>query len=100
MSVVTANEAVRSKGLLVEEDCLAHPAPRVKLQVVVGFKAPHFDAQFLEQLFRLGAVQIRARNRLRSAVSDQCLPAASEFVAFGMTAEIVVVVENQNARPV
>src|SRR5258708_30039119 len=49
-------------------------------------------------LMRLGAIQIGTCNRLRSSVADQFLSPAREFVALGMAAEIVVVVENQNAR--
>src|SRR6266852_2408293 len=36
--------------------------------------------------------------KLGPAVSDERLPAAREFVALGMAAKIIVIVENQNAR--
>src|SRR6267142_4018618 len=48
-------------------------------------------------MLRLRAIQIGARNGLRPAVTNQFFPAACKFVALGMPAKIVMVVQNQNA---
>ena len=51
-----------------------------------------------EQAHRDLAVQRRVLDRHGSAVREQRALADAKFVALGMTAEVVVIVEDENAR--
>ena len=70
----------------------------VEILIVVFVKLLNVDAQFLKQVLRLGAVELRCGDGLRAAIAEQGSLGGVEFIAARMAAEIVVVFENQNFR--
>src|SRR5579863_6560963 len=57
------------------------------------------DAEFLEESLRDCAVRPRAVDLERAAVDQLQPPVEGELVALGVAAEVVVIVEDQDARP-
>ena len=58
--------------------------------------ALHLDAELLDQPLGGVAVRIRRRDALRAAVSDEGAALVGELVALRVSAEVVVVVEDQD----
>src|SRR6185312_9685347 len=56
----------------------------------------YLDADLFDQRLRLIAVRVVGGDAERAADTDEHPAVVVEFVALGMTADIVVVVENQN----
>ena len=66
--------------------------------LVVGLvKALRFDPKFFQQPLRHVAVTRWTLDRLRAPIADQRTIAGFELVALGVAAEVVVVVQNQDA---
>src|SRR5262249_20677098 len=88
------DDSVFAEVLLVEEGCGAKTLQRtasVEVAVALDFDTEFFD----EPLCRI-AIRERCRNALRPAVADEGAPVVVELVAFGVTAEVVVVVEDED----
>src|SRR5208283_164887 len=81
---------------LVEKSSGAQMA--VKLPIVGLVKLPRIDAEFFEQPFCIRAVASGTFDGLRAAVAEKHSAGHLELVALGVSAEIVVVVQNQNFR--
>ena len=93
-----AQEAVGAEGLLVEEDSGPQAQARVELLIEGGVEAAGVDAQLAKQARRDLAVPPGGLDRLRPAVTQEHPVSRSELVALRMAAEVVVVLENQDAR--
>src|SRR5262249_7320209 len=64
-----------------------------------GLESLDLDAKVAQQAFGDVAVILLGRvDRLAAAVTDEQATVDGELVAFGVTAEIIVIVEHQNAR--
>src|SRR5262249_55952965 len=68
----------------------------IKFLVVVLLEALYFNPQIGEKLLRLGTIKVRPGDGLRSAIADESFAAAGKFVALGVSAEIVMIVQDQN----
>src|SRR5262249_24889196 len=80
--------------LLVEE----HSGPeRAERTAVLKLRiALHLNRQLLDQALRRVAVRKRRRDALRAAIADERPPLIAELVPLGVSAEVVVVVEDQD----
>ena len=70
----------------------------VEILVVIIVEALDVDADVLEQVLRHIGVPGRGIDGLGAAVADSCLAVNLELVALGMSAEVVVIIENEHAR--
>ena len=87
---------VRTEGFFVEKDRLAHTAGFIEVFVVIFLETLHYDTEILEQLLGLRTVKIGTCDGLRAAIADDQTVSTVELVALGMTAKIVVIVEDKN----
>ena len=94
---IACDQPVSAESRLVEEHRAAHPAAGIVVAIKRGFEAADIDAQILEQAVGHRAEQCLWRlQRFGAAIADQRLAADGEFVAFGVAAEIIVIVEDQD----
>ena len=93
-----AQQPVRSEGLSVEEHGRAHAEPGVEAALEHALPARDDHAKLGNQRTRNRAVRRRAVDRERAAVADQRTPADPELVAPRVAAEVVVIVEDEDAR--
>ena len=70
---------------------------RIELLVVGAIETPCLNAKFRQQSFCNCTVRGRTLNRLRAAIAQQQPLSYAKFVALGVAAEIVMVVENKDA---
>ena len=70
----------------------------IEIPVKIFRKAGDFDSQFFNHAFRHRAVRLGALDRVGAPVADQGSLADAEFVALGVSAEVVVVFEDEDAR--
>ena len=91
-------EPVGAERLAVEEDGRAHVEPSVEATIEHAVPARDVHAQLGEQRTRDRAVRRRAVDGERAAVADQRATADPELVAARVSAEVVVVVEDEDAR--
>ncbi|SVA30124.1 uncharacterized protein METZ01_LOCUS82978, partial [marine metagenome] len=64
--------------------------------IVSGLEPPRVDAEIFEEAFGDGAIASGIFERLGSAVAYDRAPVELELVAFRVTTEIIVVVEDQD----
>ena len=95
---VAGQQAIGAEGLLVEEERGAEAERLVEIRVEHLGIARDLDAQLGDEVFGDFAVRRRAVDRLRAAVADVGAAVVGELVALGVAAEVVVVVEDQDAR--
>ncbi len=93
-----ANEPVGAEGLLIEEDSLPEPPGGVGRSVVELKELVGVDAQIGQNALGDIAPVFPSFDRLRPAVADQGSASELELVALGVAAEVVMIVEHQNAR--
>ncbi len=70
----------------------------VELLVVGLVEAGGVDAEVFEYAFSNRTVVVRALDGLRASVAEQHTIAGAELVALGVTAEIVVIIEDEHSR--
>jgi hypothetical protein len=91
-------QPIDSECLTVEEDRRGHAEPGVEAALEHALPARGDHAKLGNQRTRNRAVRRRAVDRERAAVADQRTPADPELVAPRVATEVVVVVEDENAR--
>src|SRR5258705_9479101 len=89
------DKAIFSECFSIEKQCRAQVA--VKLLIVGFVESACVDAQIFQNTAGHVAVLSRTFNRLGSTIAKQHSAARLKLVALGMSAEIVVIVENENA---
>ena len=93
------HQLVGAKNFLGKKESLAQPAVVVPRAVIIGFEFLRIDAKIKHQLFHNRAEIARRLQGLRAAVAQQKFAVGGgELVALGMAAEIIVIVENEDAR--
>src|SRR5262249_5306129 len=94
---VSDNEGVAAKSLAGEEQAARKTKRSIEVVVERGVKAHEVDAELAHEILGRRAVQGLWRlHRCAAAVADDPAAAEREFVAFGMTAEIVMIVEDED----
>ncbi len=93
-----AHQAVDAEDFLLEENAVIQLPARVELLIERGVEALDVDAEILEQSpGDTVPIVSRTIDRLGTAVADEQLTGDHELVALGVTAEIVVGVQDENA---
>ncbi len=87
-------QAIFSKGLLVEK--CGGSQLRIQFLIVGLIENVRVDSQFFQKPLRFRAVFAGAFDRLRTSVAQQRATGDGEFVAPGVAAEVVVIVEQKN----
>ncbi len=96
---VAADQLVHAEAGLVEEHRAGQAQAGVEVGVEGCLEALELDAQAFQQVFGVFAVEgVRRLQRLAAAVAEDGAPAGLEFVALGMAAEVVVVLDDEDAR--
>src|SRR5580693_6815102 len=97
---VACHQAILTEGFLVEEDALLQSPQCLVIGAFRGCGAEFFriDAQLIHQSVRLFAVRKRRFDGPGAAIREQQPALRAKLVALGVAAEIVVIVENQDAR--
>ena len=88
------NQAVCAECFFVEEDGFFQMHRVKQFLVVVLEETPHVDSQLLQKPHRLLAVIARRLDGLGTTVSEQQSFSCLEFIARGVPAEIIVIVED------
>src|SRR5690349_11533645 len=92
------HEHVAAKGFLVKE-CRSFQVHRlIEVLVEVLIETINVHSEFLQKPKSLLAVMMRGFKRLSSAVTKKKPVARFKFVAFGVAAKIIVVIENEDLR--
>ena len=93
------HQQVASEGLAREEDAARKPERGIERALEGGLEALHPDAEITQQTLRDFAVlRVGGIDRLAAAVADHQAAVEQELVALGVAAEIIVVVEHEDAR--
>src|SRR5215472_18834907 len=98
MRTETRQQHVGGECFFVEECRALQPHALIEVLIEIFVEAIDLDAEFLQQTKRFFAVVMRSLKRLSSAVSNQQPLAGLKLIAFGVSAEIVVIVEDENLR--
>src|ERR1700678_2515060 len=92
------NQLVGAEGLAIEKRTLLESHPLVEVQVLGGLdELFDIDAERTQEAVRDPAVRTRAVDFQRAAVQEIEMATEIEFVALRMPAEVVVIVENEDA---
>ena len=92
------DQLVGAKSFLVEKDAAVEPERGIEIGVRAFFGQRHrIDAQRFQQAVGHGAVRPRAVDQQGAAVDELDPPIERKLVALGVAAEIVVVVEDEDA---
>jgi hypothetical protein len=95
---VADNERVAAECFAIEKYAARQTERRIEAAVERTVEPGEFDAEIAQEAFGHIAPQCFWRlDRLAAAIADQCARPGGEFVALGVAAEIVVIVENENA---
>ena len=92
------HQLVGAKRFLVEENARLQTQGTVKIFVDIVVIRRHINPEFFDQSPGDGAIGRRALNGIGAAESQNRAAARAKFVALGVPAEIIVVLENQDAR--
>src|SRR5215470_16818242 len=92
--VHAGDQAVFPESFLIEESRGA--ALGVKLRVISLVESLRINAEFFQKLFRFRAVTAGAFDGLRAAVGEHHAAPDLEFVALGVSSEIVVIIKDKN----
>ncbi len=95
---VARDELAFAVGFLVESDRIGETHPVEKILVEVLVKPLHIDTDIAEQGPGFVGVTGWRVNRLGTAVGDLGPATDRELVSLGVAAEVIVIVENENAR--
>jgi hypothetical protein len=95
---VARHDHVLPERLAIEEEAGAQAERRVQRAVQQARIAADVDSELLDQALGDGAVRRRAVDRLCAAIADPRASAVGELVALGVPAEVVVVIEHEDAR--
>ena len=96
---VPGHQRVAAERLAIEEHAAREPERGIKAPLERGIEPRHVDAEIAQQAFcRFAPQRPRRLDRLAAAVADDEPPIERELVALGVTAEIVVIVEHEDAR--
>src|SRR6202034_771539 len=91
-------QLVRSKCFFIEENGAGKPVRALEVLIVIFIEFLDVHIQLLQQFLRLLAVKTRPGNRLRPPVAKYRAVAHIIFVSSRMTAKIVMILKDQNAR--
>src|SRR5262249_2156766 len=94
---IAGDEAILAPGLTVEEDAPRKAKLLVEAAVDELTVAGHGDAQLADEGLRHEAVGKRGLDALRPPVADDEPALVADLVRLGMAAEVVVVVEDEDA---
>ena len=95
---VADHQFVGAEGLSIEEDAGLESPLFVERRVLCCLgEFRNVDSEVGEQTGGIGAIGARTINEQRAAVHQIQMSIQIEFVALGMAAEIIVVVENEDA---
>ena len=98
-SWIAGDEHIAPERLARKEYAAREPERRIEPALKRRLEARDIDAQLLQQPLGHAAVQPLGRlHRLAAAIADDQALIDAEFVALGMPAEIVVIVEDEDAR--
>ena len=93
------HQEVASEGLAREEQAARKAKRGIERPLESGLEACDLDAEVAQQTFGdVAVVRLGGIDRLAAAVADHQTAVERELVAPGMAAEIVVVVEHEDAR--
>ena len=96
---ITCNQNVAAEPLTRKEQAAGQAERRIEIAFERRLEPLDVDAEFLKQgLGRWAVERIGRLERLAAAVADDAALADRELVALGMAAEVVVIVEDQDAR--
>ena len=95
--VVVHDQLIGTESLFIEEDFRAQSAGAIHAVVDEFWIRWNINAQLLDQCFRYATIRSRALYGKRSSKAVTERATNAELVALGMPAEIVVIVEDQNA---
>jgi hypothetical protein len=90
------DQPIRTERLAVQEACRSKSS--VRILVVPPREFVHIDVQFAQQCHGGGPICGRTVDRLRAAVAQQRAVADVKFIALGVPAEVIMVVEQQDPR--
>ena len=92
------HQAVDAEHLLLEEHAVVQIPACVEFLIECFVEALHVDSEILQQTLCDAVPMVRRTiDGLGAAVTEQSLPVDHELVAFGMPAEIVVGIQQQDA---
>ena len=92
------DQLVGPKGFLIEENARLQTQRTVEIFADVLVIRRHINTELFDQSLRDCAIRPRAFNGIRAAESQNRAAAGAEFVALGVSAEVIVVLKNQDAR--
>ena len=93
------HQRIASEGLAREEDAARQAERGVESSLKGALEARELDSEIVQQALRHFAVLGKGGiDRFAAAVADDQTPIDVELVALGMAAEIVVIVEDEDAR--
>ena len=96
---IAGHQFVDAESLAREHESGGQPEARIKIRVHRPLEAVDAHAEFGDQAEgRAAPAGLRRLHRFAAAIADQQASVDLEFVAAGMSAEVIVIVENQNAR--
>ena len=94
-----AHQHVAPEGLACEEHAAREPERGIERPLEGALEPLDLDTEVAQQALRDTAVaRPRRIDQLAAAVTDDQAPVDGEFVAPGVPAEVVVIVENENTR--
>src|ERR1700692_1452081 len=91
---------VSAESFLIEKNARLEIERAIKIFIYVLWIGRHIDAQLFDQALGNRAVRRWALDGIRTAESEYHAIARTEFIALGVSAKIVVIVEDQNPRVV
>src|SRR5215471_17168942 len=94
---IAGHEPILTERLCIEKHRWREYGQELLVEAL-GRQRRRVDAQRCEEPAGLRAVRCRRRDRVRTAVAEQEPSADAELIACGVPAEVVVVVEEQDAR--
>src|SRR2546426_10948081 len=92
------NKTVFPKRFFVEEHARAELQRRIQLLIEGLIELLYINTQFRQEILGDLAVLGWTLDRLRSPVAKQLASAGLKLIALGVSAEVVMIVQNQNAR--
>ncbi len=92
------DEPVAAKHFLVEKDFRDSSASAIDLAVQIFGKAGDVDSEFFNHAFGDCAVGLLTFDGVGAAIADEGSVVYAEFVAAGVSTEVVVIIEDENAR--
>src|SRR6516164_11857492 len=95
---VTRNKCVPAESLAIKKHAPRQTKRGIEAAIERGVEPLKLDAEIAQEtLCHIAPQSLWRLDRLTAAIADQRARAGSELIALGMAAEIVVIVDNENA---